>query len=87
MQITDAATVWCRHIVNVSFLLYPYPFCTLEFWDLKILIFEPQRASRTLYSLCCLIPCLPNSYQKLKCLERNVVLAERMGEQGEGKNV
>lgn len=39
-----------------------------------------------LYSLCCLIPCLPDSDQELKCLEMKAVLAERMGEQEEGEN-
>lgn len=87
MQFTGAATVWCRHIANVSFLLYPYPFPTLEFPGLKILTSEPQRAGMALYSPCCLNPCLPNSYQELKCLEMKAVPAERMREQEEGENV
>lgn len=87
MQFTDAATVWCGQAANVSFLLYPYPFPPLEFLDLKILTFEPHRAGIALYSPCCLIPCLPNSYQELKCLEMKAVPAERMCEQEEGENV
>lgn len=54
---------------------------------LKYSPLNPQRASVVMYSLCYLIPCLPSSYQELKCQEIKVILEERIGEQEEGENV